>query len=146
MNAHREENSCCYFHPKEVVIGVCPLCLNERLLILAAKQGHLPSARGTRRSTQDATNRKPPINLPKIFALGSFLNRLEFRHSKSDKCDLDASTSQEGMLNLLLLLLLLLHVASVLCCCYLLFMIVGPILSHFFVALEIPPILWGTKH
>ncbi|KAI4366594.1 hypothetical protein MLD38_022455 [Melastoma candidum] len=32
------DNSGCYFHPDEVVVGVCRLCLNERLLVLAAKQ------------------------------------------------------------------------------------------------------------
>ncbi|KDP32798.1 hypothetical protein JCGZ_12090 [Jatropha curcas] len=89
MNGYREDNSCwCYFHPKEEVIGVCPLCLNERLLILAAKQGHghyLPSSKASH-------SRKPSISLPKIFALGSFLNR----HWKSDVSDKsDASTSPE---------------------------------------------------
>ncbi|KAJ8450287.1 hypothetical protein Cgig2_004744 [Carnegiea gigantea] len=28
----------CDLHPEQVYVGVCPLCLNERLLILAAKQ------------------------------------------------------------------------------------------------------------
>lgn len=96
MNGYREENKCCYFHPREVVVGVCSLCLTERLVILASKQGHLSSARSTRRP-QNSTNRKPPITLPKIFALGgSFLTRLEFRHWKSEKSDHDASTSQEA--------------------------------------------------
>ncbi|PPD92506.1 hypothetical protein GOBAR_DD10564 [Gossypium barbadense] len=43
--------------------------------------------------------KKPPINkLPKIFALGSLLNRLEFKHWKPGNSDddvLDVSTSQE---------------------------------------------------
>ncbi|XVF39333.1 hypothetical protein PTKIN_Ptkin01aG0026100 [Pterospermum kingtungense] len=101
MNGYREEGSCCYFHPKEVVIGVCPLCLNERLLILASKQGQRSSS-----STRGSHNRvlhqagvphkKNPINLPKIFALGSLLNRLEFKHGKSEYSDdHEASTSQE---------------------------------------------------
>ncbi|RVW17704.1 hypothetical protein CK203_071692 [Vitis vinifera] len=97
MNLYREDNPCCcYFHPKEVIVGVCPLCLNERLLILAAKQGHHSLAKGHHR-THSLMHKKPPINLPKIFALGSFLTRLEFRHWKSDHSDHDASTSQEGM-------------------------------------------------
>ncbi|CAK7346980.1 unnamed protein product [Dovyalis caffra] len=96
MNAYgSEDNSYCYFHPKEVVVGVCPLCLNQRLLILAAKQGNLSSARATHRN-EGTPHKKPPINLPKIFAFGSLLNRLEFRHWKSDNSDHDAaSTSQE---------------------------------------------------
>jgi hypothetical protein len=96
MNGYREENSFCYFHPNQVAIGVCPLCLNERLLILASNQGYLSSARSSRRA-QSSMYKKPPIILPKIFALGSFLSRLEFRHWKSDKHDHDASTSQEGI-------------------------------------------------
>ena len=95
-NGHREENSFCYFHPNEVAIGVCPLCLNERLLVLASKRGHHSSSRSTRRA-QSSMYKKPPITLPKIFALGSFLSRLEFRHWKSDNPDRDASTSQEGI-------------------------------------------------
>ncbi|XWS15130.1 hypothetical protein CRYUN_Cryun35bG0067500 [Craigia yunnanensis] len=98
MNGYREDNSCCYFHPKEVVVGVCPLCLNERLLTLASKQGQRSSSssRGSHRILQGVSHKKPPINLPKIFALGSLLNRLEFKHWKSENSDdHDASTSQE---------------------------------------------------
>ncbi|KAM0822769.1 hypothetical protein ACQ4PT_071300 [Festuca glaucescens] len=29
----------CYFHPRELLVGVCAHCLRERLLILASKQG-----------------------------------------------------------------------------------------------------------
>ncbi|KAK4859256.1 hypothetical protein QYF36_002299 [Acer negundo] len=64
-----ESNAYCYFHPKEFVVGVCPLCLNERLLVLASKQ-----------SSHNNKKKKPP----KIFALGSLFNRFEFRHWKSD--------------------------------------------------------------
>ncbi|XP_041013842.1 uncharacterized protein LOC121257046 [Juglans microcarpa x Juglans regia] len=101
MNGYREENSLiCYFHPNQVEIGVCPLCLNERLLILASKQGHLSSTArsSTRRSAQcSSKHRMPHITLPKIFALGgSLLSRLEFRHWKSEHSDHDASTSQEA--------------------------------------------------
>lgn len=96
MNGYGEENSLCYFHPKEVVVGVCHLCLNERLLILAAKQGQHSSTRASRWVNGPAT-KKAPITLPKIFAMGSFLHRLDFRHSKSSSSDdLEASTSQEG--------------------------------------------------
>ncbi|XVF64575.1 hypothetical protein PTKIN_Ptkin09bG0179700 [Pterospermum kingtungense] len=97
-NGYREEdNSGCYFHPKEVVVGICALCLNERLLILASKQGQRSSSSGRSSHRLIQAQKKPPIvNLPKIFALGSLLNRLELKHSKSqDSEDHDASTSQE---------------------------------------------------
>ncbi|XP_030545220.1 uncharacterized protein LOC115751446 [Rhodamnia argentea] len=111
MNDYREGNStCCSFHPLEVTVGVCPLCLNERLLVLAAKQAHsnnhhhhlhphsTRSSHGHRAQSQSNNpNRKPPaVGLPKIFALGSFLHRLEFRHWKSDSISYeDASPSPE---------------------------------------------------
>ncbi|KAF8404092.1 hypothetical protein HHK36_008972 [Tetracentron sinense] len=96
MNRCEEENSCCYLHPKEVIVGVCAFCLNERLLILASKQGHHPSAKDNSRSRiHNVLHKKPPITLPKFFAFGSFLHRLEFRHRKTDDSDGDASTSQE---------------------------------------------------
>ncbi|XP_010063968.1 uncharacterized protein LOC104450939 [Eucalyptus grandis] len=110
MNDYREGNStCCYFHPQEVIVGVCPLCLNERLLVLAAKQAHnnhhhhLPphstrSSHGHRAQSQSNNpNKKPPVaGLPKIFAFGSFLNRLEFRHWKSGSISYEeASPSPE---------------------------------------------------
>ncbi|KAG5245905.1 transcriptional regulatory protein [Salix suchowensis] len=96
MNAYRsEDSSCCYFHPKEVFVGICPLCLSERLLILAANQGNRSSARAAHRN-EGTAHKKPPINLPKIFAFGSLLSRLEFRNWNSNNTDHDAkSTSQE---------------------------------------------------
>ncbi|XP_010243862.1 PREDICTED: uncharacterized protein LOC104587825 [Nelumbo nucifera] len=92
---YSEEKSCCYFHPKAVIVGVCALCLKERLLILAAKQGHIPLSESRRNSILE--HRKFPITLPKIFALGSLLNRLEFLQPKSaDVSDDDyLSTSPE---------------------------------------------------
>ncbi|WCJ44642.1 hypothetical protein M5689_025300 [Euphorbia peplus] len=70
------ENSCCYFHPKEELVGICPLCLNERLLLLAAKQGH-------NRHIPSNSSRKPSIHLPKFFPFSSLLSR----HWKSDHSD-----------------------------------------------------------
>ncbi|BBH08169.1 hypothetical protein Prudu_020288 [Prunus dulcis] len=61
-------NSYCYFHPKEVVVGVCSLCLTERLLILAANKGHhVSSARGraSAHRTPSGMHKKPPISLPR---------------------------------------------------------------------------------
>ncbi|KAG4954305.1 hypothetical protein JHK87_039899 [Glycine soja] len=61
---NKEEKGCCYFHPKQVVVGVCPLCLNERLLILAANQDHHHHHR-----LQSSTQRKASASIHKIFAL-----------------------------------------------------------------------------
>ncbi|XP_010530200.1 PREDICTED: uncharacterized protein LOC104806821 [Tarenaya hassleriana] len=41
MNGRREKpisSSCCNIHPEEILVGVCPLCLNERLMLLSASQ------------------------------------------------------------------------------------------------------------
>ncbi|KAK1324013.1 hypothetical protein QJS10_CPA02g00498 [Acorus calamus] len=93
MNIYGEENPySCYYHPKEIIIGICALCLKERLLILASKQSHFPSLSNT--STKDTQTtpfgvvlqRKPSSSsttttLPRVFALGSsFLHRLDSRH------------------------------------------------------------------
>ncbi|GFY85362.1 hypothetical protein Acr_04g0001000 [Actinidia rufa] len=81
---NREDKPCCYFHPKQVLIGVCPLCLNERLVILAAKRGHVSQPEGIYRNLS-AKQRKPSLTLPKIFALGSLLkHNKQFDYSHSD--------------------------------------------------------------
>ena len=107
----------CYFHPKEVVVGVCCICLNEKLLILASKQRQLLSKSTLRNLSFTQWNKKkknknkypPIITLPKIFHLTkySFLPGFKFRHPQppadiydTDDCDDDDSTStnsQEGM-------------------------------------------------
>ncbi|KAJ4953385.1 hypothetical protein NE237_030217 [Protea cynaroides] len=92
---YEEDNSCCYFHPKEVTVGVCALCLKERLLILASKQGQIPLK--STKKTGRIHNRKPPVNLSRIFDLGSILHRLQFGHRKSDLSNHDTSTSQEDL-------------------------------------------------
>ncbi|XP_010539641.1 PREDICTED: uncharacterized protein LOC104813655 [Tarenaya hassleriana] len=95
MNMNREEHSAyCCFHPKEIHVGVCPLCLNERLLVLASKQKKHSSASSS--SSSSSARGSNNLRLPKIFAFGSFLNLLDLRHRKFDLSgDLDTSTSQE---------------------------------------------------
>ncbi|CAN7127701.1 unnamed protein product [Brassica rapa subsp. narinosa] len=90
MDMYKDDSSpYCYFHPKEKYVGVCPFCLNERLLVLASKQ----------RSSRTKHLSSSPIigSLPKIFALSSLLSRLDLRlHRKfHPSSDLDVSTSQE---------------------------------------------------
>ncbi|GFP89805.1 hypothetical protein PHJA_001124300 [Phtheirospermum japonicum] len=76
MNEEREEEQIwCYFHPKELVIGICALCLKERLLVLASKQ-----------KTHYSAHKKL---LPKIFAITSLINPLDIKHHKSEVYDDD---------------------------------------------------------
>ncbi|XP_019182039.1 PREDICTED: uncharacterized protein LOC109177184 isoform X2 [Ipomoea nil] len=106
--------SCCYLHPKEVVVGVCALCLNERLTVLASKQEKAaPAAKFYHTITNNNNNKKNPhrktsssatyygfstttkphqpsrIHLPKIFTLSSLLRR---RRSDPD-CHHDGGAS-----------------------------------------------------
>ncbi|XP_073127677.1 uncharacterized protein [Henckelia pumila] len=81
---------CCNLHPKMLVVGVCALCLNERLLILASKQAHLHR----KSSCSTVAPKRPSKALPKIFALANLLNRLDIKHQKTEVfCT--SSTSQE---------------------------------------------------
>ncbi|XP_031503794.1 uncharacterized protein LOC116266635 [Nymphaea colorata] len=96
--AYGEEVLRCPFHPKELVIGICALCLRERLLILASKQGMNQTPSSPRRGSSMKFLRKPSLySFPKVSTLGSMLHRLEFLpRRKSDATDLDAaSTSLE---------------------------------------------------
>ncbi|KAK1301202.1 hypothetical protein QJS10_CPB13g01211 [Acorus calamus] len=86
-NIYGEDNPyCCYYHPKEMIIGICSLCLKERLLILASKQGI-----STHKDTQTAfgrvvLQRKPSTkSLPKVFTfLNSRLNDPRHRPAPPD--------------------------------------------------------------
>ncbi|KAL3638820.1 hypothetical protein CASFOL_016727 [Castilleja foliolosa] len=79
-----EEDQMCYFHPKELVIGICALCLKQKLLVLASKQKpHFYSAHKN-------------YLLPKIFAITSLINPLEFKHHKSDQVYDDDNDDDDG--------------------------------------------------
>lgn len=100
-NYRDQDKACCEYHPTEVLIGVCALCLNERLIILASKQSghhhhHFSRAKSIRNhhSFSGDYDQKPSGN--KIFGIASLLNRFEFRHRKSEDLYTDASTSHEG--------------------------------------------------
>ncbi|XP_064997002.1 uncharacterized protein LOC135632391 isoform X2 [Musa acuminata AAA Group] len=96
MNDHGEEKAYCDFHPMESVVGICALCLKERLLVLASEQRHHPLPRKTNRSLR-VLRRKRIIRLPKVFALGPFLNLLELRYqrTKDDSDDEGSIASHE---------------------------------------------------
>ncbi|KAL3641263.1 hypothetical protein CASFOL_016231 [Castilleja foliolosa] len=86
-NMREEDQRSCYFHPKELVIGICALCLKQRLLILASKQKpHLFTAHKIKL-------------LPKIFAITSLINPLEFKHHKSDVYDDDDDDDDNDVTN-----------------------------------------------
>ncbi|KAK4274017.1 hypothetical protein QN277_017309 [Acacia crassicarpa] len=67
-----EEGCCCCFHPKQSVVGVCPLCLNEKLLLLAEKQGLSASTRTKSLSTS---------SIHSIFPFRSLFSRPRSHHS-----------------------------------------------------------------
>ncbi|MQL71718.1 hypothetical protein Taro_004043 [Colocasia esculenta] len=98
MDDAREDNpsTVCCFHPREVVVGVCALCLKERLLVLAARQGR----QARRRSFSRAPSKKPSIAIPKVFAFGSsLLHRLDSRHVQDSAWDgdFDSDDSTESL-------------------------------------------------
>lgn len=74
----------CYFHPKEILIGVCPRCLNEKLVTLAAAaaasaatSNRSTSKKNRRVTTADKTITSTTFLKPKVFAFGSLFNLLE---------------------------------------------------------------------
>ncbi|CAA0809950.1 Unknown protein [Striga hermonthica] len=95
MNEDREDQIWCYFHPREIVIGICASCLRERLLVLASKQKHHHHHHHHHHVHHIHTPKKA---LPKIFALSSLIDPLDVTHQKSDDHALDdysSSTSHE---------------------------------------------------
>ncbi|CAL5203860.1 unnamed protein product [Lathyrus oleraceus] len=107
-NGYKDEKSCCYFHPKQLVVGVCPLCLNERLLLLVAKQGRRHHQNHRSSSKKGANSQKPPnsSSIHKIFAFGSLFTRLESRQCKShsnnryEYDDLSPSPEEEAFISI----------------------------------------------
>ncbi|KAH6789103.1 hypothetical protein C2S51_004109 [Perilla frutescens var. frutescens] len=79
MNEWRsDDRKWCYFHPRELVVGICASCLKERLLLLAAKKNSLHQTH----KTFSLTAKKSPLSLTKIFALTTLLNRLDVKDQK----------------------------------------------------------------
>ena len=80
---------CCNFHPDEVFVGVCPVCLYERLTVVASKRYRY----GFRlNKSSSCKSSKPRIVLPKIFAMDS----LSHRKNKKRFFDLKDSESRSN--------------------------------------------------
>ncbi|KAD4584790.1 hypothetical protein E3N88_22391 [Mikania micrantha] len=71
----------CYFHPDEVFVGVCPLCLYERLIVVASKR-----CRGGFTSYKSS---KPCMVVPKIFAIDYLFHRKTRKQKLHHKDDHD---------------------------------------------------------
>ncbi|KAK4775636.1 hypothetical protein SAY87_023597 [Trapa incisa] len=88
MNRQRKDmsSSSCFFHPDVVFVGVCPLCLNERLIIIAAKRRRLSGLtdKAHRHDQPSISGKKATISISKILSVVSLLARLEFRHWGND--------------------------------------------------------------
>ncbi|OVA06164.1 Uncharacterized protein family UPF0503 [Macleaya cordata] len=93
MKGHSEEgnNNWCNIHPTEVFVGVCALCLKERLLILLASSSS--SSKHPRRSRSSRRSHHIYV-LQKVSALGSFLRRSNSSRGRQQKLD---STDDDDM-------------------------------------------------
>ncbi|KAL8166116.1 hypothetical protein V2J09_007615 [Rumex salicifolius] len=89
MNSHHQNTQFCHYHPKQFLDGVCPFCLHEKLLVVAAKQICLKKHHQTSHSRKSSH-----VSLPKIFAFGSLLGR--HHHNRQQTfydCDEDGGFS-----------------------------------------------------
>ncbi|WVZ87798.1 hypothetical protein U9M48_034380 [Paspalum notatum var. saurae] len=97
-HGHGDSPYCC-FHPRELVVGVCPHCLKARLLLLLAAKDddHAAAAALLRRRSRSRSRSRTTsssISLPKVFALGSsFLQRLDSRGHYTHRTDTDAAAA-----------------------------------------------------
>ncbi|KAJ0587995.1 putative protein OCTOPUS [Helianthus annuus] len=95
MEKNDQGSGCyCYFHPDEVFVGVCPLCLYERLIVVAAKR-----CRGGLRlyASSACKSSKPCMVVPKMFAIDYLIHRKTKKNKLKPKAkdvdDDDASAS-----------------------------------------------------
>lgn len=77
------------------MVGICALCLKERLLVLASEQNGLPQPGGTKRPSR-TLKRTPSVNLRNVFALGSLLQLLDNRYHRSK----DTSSGEDSIASL----------------------------------------------
>ncbi|KAL8130579.1 hypothetical protein V2J09_019734 [Rumex salicifolius] len=99
MNGNYPDRDFCYHHPNHVLVGVCPFCLNEKLLAVAANQ--LRRRRNNRQEegvSRNCHSRKSSgVGISKIFAFGSFINRLEIlhHHNRRGTYDFDGAAASD---------------------------------------------------
>ncbi|XP_026388234.1 uncharacterized protein LOC113283249 [Papaver somniferum] len=104
MNGCNEEgnySNFCNIHPTKIQIGVCSLCLKERLVVLLATSSSKYKQRSRRRSTSSRKSHHIYV-LQKVSALGSFLRRSESSRREqrlaaksTDTDDTSTSTSSQ---------------------------------------------------
>ncbi|XP_073295958.1 uncharacterized protein [Primulina huaijiensis] len=88
------ERVCCYFHPREMVIGVCAFCLHERLSAIASSQER------TKHHFHHTF-----CSLKKVFSLTRFFNRVEnFKQRKisedSDGCSSSLCSQEDSFISI----------------------------------------------
>ncbi|KAI3960321.1 hypothetical protein MKW98_017045 [Papaver atlanticum] len=104
MNGRNEEgnySNLCNIHPTKIQIGVCSLCLKERLVILLSTSSSKYKQSSRRRSTSSRKSHHIYV-LQKVSALGSFLRRSESSRREqrlaaksTDTDDTSTSTSSQ---------------------------------------------------
>ncbi|KAF8114081.1 hypothetical protein N665_0042s0003 [Sinapis alba] len=83
---NQSSTSSCNIHPIDFVEGVCPICLNERLLVLAYLQRrHAPSPSSSCHTIQEQKTTSQKSSKKKNIRLFSFLGSFQLRHHKSDQ-------------------------------------------------------------
>lgn len=88
--------SSCGIHPIEFIEGVCPLCLNERLLVLASIQKlQHPSPPPSYHTIQKPKFSFQKSSKKKNNSLFSFLGSFDLRHHKFDQ-QTNSTSSPEG--------------------------------------------------
>ncbi|CAA7024481.1 unnamed protein product [Microthlaspi erraticum] len=93
--------SSCGIHPIEFIEGVCPLCLNERLLVLASIQKLQHSSP----PPSYHTIRKPKFSFQKSSkkknsSLFSFLGSFDLRHHKFDQQTNSTSSPEDSFISI----------------------------------------------
>lgn len=79
------QSSSCNIHPIEFIEGVCPLCLNERLLVLVSLQRLRPPPPSPSYHTiQEPKNILRKSSKKKNIRVFSFFGFFELRHHKSN--------------------------------------------------------------
>ncbi|CAE5959458.1 unnamed protein product [Arabidopsis arenosa] len=97
---NKSSTSSCNIHPVEFIEGVCPLCLNERLLVLASLQRLRPPSPPSYQTIEEPktilqnSSRKKPI---RIF---SFLSFFELRHHKSDHKNISIISPEDSFISI----------------------------------------------